>query len=382
MKVNGVEYAVMEIPTALFPTRTGTLTIGSARIRCRVARVIQPPDPWSMLAMPDIVPEDVALTTDPVTIVADPLPRGAPAGFDGAVGDYRLALHVDGLTARAGDPITARATIAGTGNIATVRDPEIRARGASRQYVVGSSSRLDRSGDVLKGEREVDVAFVAEQPGTLEILPVRFVWFDPEARAYRTQTSEGVNVRILPGAEGEGKPGAVAPGGIPLAALRRGHGPRGTLSLDPPVGARVLFGFSALAFAAAAVTGTVRRRRLRDPRLVRARSLQTLLERNLARAASLATREPSKAAAIAEQALLAGAGLRHDSDLAGLARAERRERLLKRGATESEIAALEALFDSLAAIAYAPPETRSSDARQAIFAVRDTLERYRKEIEA
>ncbi|HXL15483.1 MAG TPA: hypothetical protein VN972_05300, partial [Methylomirabilota bacterium] len=181
---------------------------------------------------------------------------------------------------------------------------------------------------------------------------------------------------------GEGKPGAAESGGIAIAAPRTGRGPRGTLSLDPPLGATVLFGCSTIAFAAAAVTGTVRRRRLRDPRRVRTRAMQTLLERTLARAASLATAEPAKAAAMASLTLLAGAGLRHDTDLAGLARAERRQRLHARGAAESEIAALEALFDSLAAIAYAPPETRSSDARQAILAVRETLERYRKEMEA
>src|SRR5205085_10753761 len=157
VRMNGAEYAVMEIPSALFPTRAGALTIGPATIRCRVARVVQPPDPWSMLAMPDVVPQDVSLSSNPVTITVDPLPPGAPAGFQGAVGDFRMAFHVDGLTARAGEPVAARATIAGTGNVPSVRDPEIHARGASREYVVGTSTRLERVHDKLSGEREHDV---------------------------------------------------------------------------------------------------------------------------------------------------------------------------------------------------------------------------------
>ncbi len=383
VNVNGTEYAVMEIPSALFPTRAGSLTIGSGRIRCRIARVIQPPDPWSMLAMPDVQPEDVTLNTDPITIVADPLPRGAPPGFGGAVGDFRLALHVDGAKARAGEPITARAAISGTGNIAAVRDPQIQARGASRQYVVGSSSRLNRNGDLLQGDREVSVAFVADQPGIVEILPVRFAWFDPEAGRYRTQTSDSVKVEILPGTGGASRPGLVSAGGLAIAALRRGPGTLGRLSLDPSAADTLLFGCSVVAFGAAVVTGRARRRRFRDPRRVRARSMLTLLQRDLGRASSLAASgEPSKAGVLAEQALLAGAGLRHDAELAGLSRTERRERLRKRGAGEEEIAAMEALFDSLGAIAYAPPETRVSDARQAIGSVREILERYRKDIEA
>ena len=44
------------------------------------------------------------------------------------------------------------------------------------------------------------------------------------------------------------------------------------------------------------------------------------------------------------------------------------------------MSALESLLDSLGAIAYAPPETRVSDARHAIRAVRERLERYRREL--
>ena len=380
VRVNGVEYAVMEIPSALFPTRVGALTIGRARIRCRVARVIQPPDPWSMLAIPDVVPEDVTLDTDPVTVTVDPLPAGAPAGFEGAVGNYHLAVHVDALTAHAGEPVVARATITGTGNVSSIRDPEIRTRDASREYVVGTSTRVDRNGDRLGGEREHDMAFVADQPGTLEILPVRFVWFDPEARGYRWQSSEPVTVRIEPAAGGT-ETGRVAGQGLAPAVPRPGSGPRGSLSLGPSTTNSFFLGFSAIAFASAVLAGGARRRRSRDPRWARVRLLESLLSRELDRARSLAASgDPAKAAALAEQTLLLGTGLRYDVELTGLARAEREQTLRARRAGGEEIGGLERHLDALHAIAYAPPETRRSDAKQAVAATRRTLERYRREI--
>ncbi len=378
--VNGTEYAVMEIPSALFPTRTGTLTVGRARIRCRVARVIQPPDPWSMLAIPDVVPEDVTLDTDPVTITVDPLPPGAPQGFEGAVGNYHLAVHVDALTARAEEPVVARATITGTGNVSSIRDPEIRARGASREYVVGASTRVDRNGDVLGGEREHDMAFVVDQPGTLEILPVRFVWFDPGARGYRWQSSEPVKVRIEPAAGGAAEPGRTA-GGLVPAATRSRSGPQDSLSLGPSTAHSIALGVSAIAFAAAVLAGGARRRRFRDPRWARVRLLETMVSRDLDRARALAgSRDPAKAAAMAEHLLLGGTGLRYDVELTGQADAERGRTLRARGVGEEEIATLEHRLDALQAIAYAPPETRRADAKQAIASVRETLERYRKEL--
>ena len=379
--LHGMQYAMMEIPTALFPTKAGTLTIGQGRMRCRVARVIQPPDPWSMLAVPDVVSQEVTLLSDPITITVEPLPPGAPPGFQGAVGEFSFGLHVDGLTVRAGEPIGARAKIRGTGNVATIRDPEIHARGAARQYVAGSSTRLDRNGNRLIGEREVDVAFVADQPGSMEILPVRFAWYDPEARRYRSQTSDSVSVRVLPGTVEESKPGRPQRGEEAIAAPRRAPGPFGRLALDPPSGSMAILGLSALAYGAAIMTGSARRRRSRDPRFARVRSLEALLARDLARADSLASGgQPAKAAALAEQALREGAGLFYDADAAGLARTEWAREIKSRGAEDAEISKLQALFDSLQAIAYAPPETRSADAKQAIRAVAETLRRYLSEM--
>ncbi len=378
--LKGVTYDVTEIPTAVFPTRTGTLTIGAGEVHCRVARVAEPPDPWSMLAVPEVLAQEVTLTTGPITVVVDPLPSGAPAGFQGAVGDFQLALKVDGLTARAGEPIQARATIRGTGNISTVRDPEVHAEGAARQYVAGTSTRIDRSGDLLVGERQVITAFVPDQPGGLNIHPVTFAWFDPEAKRYRVQKSESVKVKILPGGA-HGEPGRVTSVGGAVAAPRRTKGPFGGLGLDPSSADVALLGLSALAYGAALVTAGARRRKLRDPRLVRFDSLKALVGRDLVRADTYASQgQTAKAAALAEHALAAGAGHRYDVDIAGLARAERIQALRSRGADDVETQGIEKLFDALGAIAYAPPETRRSDARQAIREVRSRLDRYREEV--
>ena len=71
---------------------------------------------------------------------------------------------------------------------------------------------------------------------------------------------------------------------------------------------------------------------------------------------------------------------RFDADVAGLPRGELTRILRSRGAGEGEISALESLFESLEGIAYAPPETRGADTKQALRAVRALLERYRGEL--
>lgn len=378
---NGTEYAMMEIPTALFPTRTGRLTIGSGQIRCRVARVEQPPDPWSMLAIPNVIPEEVVLRSDPITVMVDPLPPGAPAGFQGAVGNFELAVRADRRVARSGEPIIARATIRGAGNIPTVREPEIRAAGAARQYVAGSATRMDRSGDRIAGERSTDVAFVVDQPGELTILPVRFAWFDPEAGRYRSQASDTVRVRVLAGNLSESEGTRPLSGGPPPAAPRRSSGPMGSVAIRPPAGSVVLLGFSLLAYAGGIVTGNVRRRRARDPRQARQRSLDLLLAHDMMRAEALAREgQPAQAAALAEEILRTGTGLRFDVDLAGLSRVETLQVTRQQGADEKETGSLDSLFEALERIAYAPPDVRDTDAAAALREVTSRLGRYRGEL--
>ncbi len=381
VRLNGVNYAVMEILTALFPTRAGKLTIGSAQIRCRVARVVQSPDPWSALAFPDVVPQDVALESDPITITVDPLPPGAPPEFQGAVGNYGLSLPVDRREGRVGEPVTVHAVIRGEGNVSTVGDPEVRSTTPVRQYVAGSATRIDRGGDRIAGERTLDVAFVPDRTGDLEILPLRFAWFEPEGGHYRTQSSDTVHVKILPGSMAAASGARPGGPGMAFAEPRRGRGPVGTLSLEPPPGNTAIVGLSVLAYLSALGVGRLRERRGRDARYRRRRALDALIEREPARAEEIAAGgRPEQAAAVARETLWAAVGLRFDADLAGLPKAEAFQCVGKRGAPEEEIAFLDTLVRALERIAYAPPDSRGADAVEAIRSVKKRLEQYRKDL--
>ena len=109
-------------------------------------------------------------------------------------------------------------------------------------------------------------------PVVLQILPVQFVWFDPEARRYRWQSSEPVTVRVVPDSTGGAGAAPVVAGGPAIAAPRRVPGPAGSLSLDPPRSSVAIFGGSALLFGAALLVGRSRRLRERDPRWRRLRA--------------------------------------------------------------------------------------------------------------
>jgi len=379
--INGIPYAAVEVLTALFPTRTGPLTIGPAQVRCVIARVTTPPDPWSALAFPEVKPEELRLSSDPVTVTVDPLPPGAPPGFQGAVGDFALALRVDRKVGRAGEPVTVHAVVKGEGNISSVRDPDIRAATPVRQYVSGSSTRVERKEGRITGERALDVSLVPDQPGAITILPVRFSWFDPEVGRYRSQSSDTIRVEIRQGDAGAVgvSPGPLAARGAPAASRSR-SGPIGELTLDQPPAIAAIAAVSLAGYGFALALALVRERRARDPRHARRERLTELETRQIARAHALAkSGDTASAAGLTADALHSGMGHRYGADLAGLPRREALDRLRERGAGESELAALAALFESLERIAYAPPESRRADVGRAIDAAGAKLAQYRKE---
>ena len=62
--------------------------------------------------------------SNPLTIIVDPIPTNAPSGFSGAIGRFAFNANVDTRNVKAGDPITLRVSVMGSGNIKLVTLPK------------------------------------------------------------------------------------------------------------------------------------------------------------------------------------------------------------------------------------------------------------------
>jgi hypothetical protein len=375
-------YVVSEIRWALFPTKTGRLTIGPSRIRCRVNRVVPPPDPWSALGFPDVESQDVTVETDPVPITVEEVPAAAPEGYSGAVGSYSLAVRVDRGTVPAGEPAIVTTILRGEGNIASLHDPEVTAPATVRRYVAGSSTQIDRSGKTLTGTRTQQVAILSDTPGTIRVGPVRFAWFEPSEGRFHSVSSESIRIRVTP-ATGHG---TAAVGGVrapePTAPPRASRGPRGTLSLGPPVGALAVSALSIAAYAGLLLLSAARRRRARDPRAIRRAALDAAARSVAAARSGLAAKNAESAASRAGEGLLLGLAARYDLPGTGFSRAELLEGAERRGADGRVRKEVVELLDALDAIAFAPPDTRARHAVREIKAAEALLARWLRELSA
>ena len=127
--------------------------------------------------------QPLELRARPLALRILPLPdAGRPADFAGAVGQFSLDVQVVPTNAAAGDLINVDATISGAGSWEKVTPPRVTAGDAFRIYAPVVASEALGAGS---GRRTYRVVVVPKDTTAREIGPVRFVYFDPRAGAYR-----------------------------------------------------------------------------------------------------------------------------------------------------------------------------------------------------
>ncbi len=82
----GLPYVSVAYPSTLTPTRTGKVGIGPATIRLMTTQVV-------MDGILRRVSQEVNLTVPRLELESMPLPKGAPEGFENAVGSFKLEVE-------------------------------------------------------------------------------------------------------------------------------------------------------------------------------------------------------------------------------------------------------------------------------------------------
>jgi len=151
--------------------------------------------------------EELTVSTGQPELSVRPLPE-APAGFTGAVGQFRLNSKVVPATAAVGEPITWTLELSGSGNWPEI--PGLPQREVSKDFSVvqPKAKRTPAEGKLFDVTLAEDVVLVPTRPGTYKLGPVTFTYFDPKAGEYKTLVVLRTTVTVTPSA-------AASPGATP-----------------------------------------------------------------------------------------------------------------------------------------------------------------------
>jgi hypothetical protein len=179
-------YRVTEVRTILIPSVVGPVTIDPARLTI----------PGGLFRAGQ------TLQTKPVELNVQPLPTDAPAGFNGAVGQFTLADTVDTTLGKVNEPLTWQVTLSGWGNVSTAPDPVWPEIDGWRSFESQATVHTEiRDGQVV-GSRTYERLLVPSLEGESVIPSLEYVYFDPSTGQYETVRTEPIPVSIAPGAAG------------------------------------------------------------------------------------------------------------------------------------------------------------------------------------
>jgi hypothetical protein len=186
---------VTETRTRLYPLAAGDAAIGEAAATVALAESGDPRDPLGWLSG-RFGRREIQIRSRSFTVRVRPLPAGAPAGFQGAVGHFDVSWSADRTRTARDVPITVRLDVRGRGNLPLIRPPAFDDGDAEVFAHTTHDSLADPSGGI--GRKRFEWTVLPRREGDLELSAPAFAWFDPEAGDYRSERPSAVIVRVTP----------------------------------------------------------------------------------------------------------------------------------------------------------------------------------------
>ncbi len=205
----GQRYVSVAYPSTLTPTRSGGSSIGPAKVRLTTIQRTQNPFPRANF-------EYLFLNVAKLELAAKPLPEGAPAGFENAIGNFRITATTATTAVKEGEPLSVDLTVTGSGNLDTIRPPRLSDESGWKLYDATSDQRGDE-------RRQLTGSSVFHQfMRPLEFKPAipafKLVYFDPKEESYKIVTTDPINLKMTP-ALAQTTASGVAPAATMVQAL-------------------------------------------------------------------------------------------------------------------------------------------------------------------
>ncbi|MFZ9855771.1 MAG: BatD family protein [Limisphaerales bacterium] len=150
--------------------------------------------------------------SEPLTLkVINPPAAGRPPQFTGAVGQFHLNITASPTNVAAGDPVTVRVDVTGRGNFDGLRLPDLPG-GSGFQLYPGTNSFTPADPLGLSGKKTFEAVIIPESPGVHSLKWPVLAYWDPSAKAYRSDADHPLSIHVRPGSQSQAQPVGTVPG--------------------------------------------------------------------------------------------------------------------------------------------------------------------------
>ncbi len=207
--LDGVQYSTKILRRiALFPQQAGQLEITPMNMRVDVVTGEKRQRRFGLFNRPQTIPKNVQ--TEPLAIKVATLPTGAPAGFSGAVGQYKTFCDYDKAVLSTDDALTLRMVITGNGDPKRVQAPDLKLGDKFEVYepAMTEDMQYEESGEAWH-KKVYEYMVVPKERGNHIIEPA-FAYYNPDSSAYLTARPQKIALNVKQGKNRRRK--NVAPG--------------------------------------------------------------------------------------------------------------------------------------------------------------------------
>ena len=200
-KVNGRNYrCVTWSQYVMYPQMTGKLKIPSITFKGIVVQQNRSVDPFEAFfnggsGYVEVKRDIVAPGLD---VQVDALPN-KPVGFSGGVGKFSISAQVDHATVKAGTPVTLRVVVGGTGNLKLIKQPIVTFPKDFDKYDPKVTDKTSLSSNGIGGNMIYDFLVVPRNQGKYTIPAISLTYYDTQANAYRTVSTQPVTLTVTKG---------------------------------------------------------------------------------------------------------------------------------------------------------------------------------------
>ena len=364
-QVGNRAYTVFPISIALTAIRPGTLSVGPISASVTVITGAQNFGPFGGLFGGE--ERQLTLASDPVTVHSLPLPtQNVPPTFNGAVGDYTMAVSAGPTNLAVGDPITVRVQISGHGTLDGLTLPP--QSGWNDFKIFSPTSKLQVNDDLGDQGTKTFEEIVTPQNANIHELPTfAFSFFNSDDGSYHTLTYpatplvvSAVGATPLPTIAAAKQPLNENQPPQDIVPIRENLG--ALAQVGPPFITRPAFlalqAVPVLAFLSALVWRKRTDNLANNPRLRRQRAVAQLIAGGLDDLNKFAAENKSNEFfATLFRLLQEQLGERLDCPAFSVTEADVDERLVRRGAKPETLNALRELFQACNQARYAPVQS-------------------------
>lgn len=200
-RVNGKPYrTVTWSQYVMYPQMTGKLEIPSITFKGIVVQQNRAVDPFEAFfnGGSGYVEVKRDIVAPGLTIDVKPLPQ-KPANFSGGVGKFNISAQLNKTELKAGDPLSLRIVIGGTGNLKLIKQPEVQFPKDWDKYDPKVTDKTKLTANGLEGNMVYDILAVPRNQGHYTIPPIEFTYYDTSANAYKTVKTQSFEIDVAKG---------------------------------------------------------------------------------------------------------------------------------------------------------------------------------------